>query len=142
VIWVTGRGEFERLKSHASDHIRVVAYQQPMSDAYAAADLAVARAGAMSTAELCAWAIPMLLIPLPTAAADHQTQNADALARANAARLVVQSSLAVGGLSLALNELSASGRVLAEMAASARGRARVDAAQVIARHIVSSLNLQ
>ena len=142
VIWVTGRGEFERLKSHASANVRVVAYQQPMAEAYAAADLAIARAGAMSTAELCAWSIPMILIPLPTAAGDHQTQNADALARAKAALLIVQSTLATDGLSLAISMVTASERLLAEMAAAAGSRARIDAAQVIARHIIASLNLQ
>jgi UDP-N-acetylglucosamine--N-acetylmuramyl-(pentapeptide) pyrophosphoryl-undecaprenol N-acetylglucosamine transferase len=141
MIWVTGRGEFDRVKQHASDRIRVVAYQQPMADAYAAADLAVARAGAMSTAELCAWAIPMLLIPLPTAAADHQTQNAAALADANAARLIAQSALASGALTHAITEVCNDGARLAAMGIAARSRAQVDAAQVIARHILGSLNL-
>ncbi len=142
VIWVTGRSEYERLAHHASDRVRVVAYQQPMADAYAAADLAVARSGAMSTAELCAWGIPMVLIPLPTAAADHQTQNAQALASANAARLIVQSTLSDGALSHTLTAVCSDPTELPAMGASARARARTDAAQVIARHIVASLNLQ
>ena len=141
-IWVTGRSEFERMKAMATDRIRVIAYQQPMADAYAAADLAVARAGAMSTAELCAWGIPMVLIPLPTAAADHQTKNAVALAHANAATLIMQSSLASGALQDALGTLSTDNAGLALMAESALKRARIDAAQTIARHILVSLNLQ
>jgi UDP-N-acetylglucosamine--N-acetylmuramyl-(pentapeptide) pyrophosphoryl-undecaprenol N-acetylglucosamine transferase len=141
VIWVTGRSEFERLRQHASDRVRVIAYQQPMADAYAAADLAVSRSGAMSTAELCAWSIPMILIPLPTAAADHQTQNAAALAEVNAAKLIVQSTLASGSLSQALAELCGDDALLGAMGKSARERARVDAAQVIAKHILASLNL-
>ena len=51
-------------------------YLSPIADAYAAGDLALARAGAMTTAELFAWGIPPILVPLPTAAADHQTTNA------------------------------------------------------------------
>ena len=142
VIWITGRSEFERLMGHESARVRVIAYQQPMADAYAAADLAVARAGAMSTAELCAWGIPMVLIPLPTAAADHQTQNAAALADANAARLIVQSSLASGALARVLAEICTSPPALAAMGGAARARARVDAAQVIAWNILASLDLQ
>lgn len=142
VVWVTGPTEFDRLAHHASDKVKVIAYQQPMSDAYAVADLAVARAGAMSTAELCAWGIPMVLIPLPTAAADHQTQNAEALASANAARMILQSTLSNGGLSRTLNAICADPTTLVEMGRAARVRARVDAAQVIARHILVSLNLQ
>jgi UDP-N-acetylglucosamine--N-acetylmuramyl-(pentapeptide) pyrophosphoryl-undecaprenol N-acetylglucosamine transferase len=141
-IWISGRSEYERLAHHESDRIRIVAYQQPMANAYAAADLAVARAGAMSTAELCAWGIPMVLIPLPTAAADHQTQNAAALAGADAARLIEQSTLAAGGLSRVLTALCENPAPLAAMAAAARSRARADASQVIARHIIDSLNLQ
>ena len=56
-----------------------------MADAYSVADLVVARAGMMTGAELCAWGLPSILIPLPTAAADHQTYNAEALAAAGAA---------------------------------------------------------
>jgi UDP-N-acetylglucosamine--N-acetylmuramyl-(pentapeptide) pyrophosphoryl-undecaprenol N-acetylglucosamine transferase len=141
-IWVTGRSEFERLEHYASPQVKVVAYQQPMATAYAAADLAVARAGAMSTAELCAWGIPMVLIPLPTAAADHQTQNAAALAAADAARLILQSSLAGGALSNALDALCAEPAQLHQMGQSARLRARTDASQVIATHILGFLNLQ
>lgn len=141
-IWITGRSDFERCAAHQSDRIRVVAYQQPMADAYAAVDLAVARAGAMSTAELCAWGIPMVLIPLPTAAADHQTQNASALASADAARMIVQSTLAQGTLAQSLNEICAAPSILIAMSASARARARADAAQVIAAHIIRSIDLQ
>ena len=141
-IWVTGRTEHARLAHLSSDRVRVVAYQQPMADAYAAADLAVARAGAMSTAELCAWGVPMVLVPLPSAAADHQTQNAEALVRANAARLVLQISLADGALSRTLTAICTDSSQLAEMGAHARARARTDAAQVIASHIITSLNLQ
>lgn len=142
VIWVTGRSEYDRLQHHASDRVRVVAYQQPMAQAYAAADLAVARAGAMSTAELCAWGIPMVLIPLPTAAADHQTQNAAALASADAARMIVQSTLPTGILSDTLDAICRSPSELAAMGRAARSRARMDASQVIASHIIASLNLQ
>ncbi len=140
-IWVTGRGEHARLAHHATDRIRVIAYQQPMAQAYATVDLAVARAGAMSTAELCAWGIPMVLVPLPTAAADHQTHNAQALASVDAARLVLQDQLAGGALSATLDSLCADPSALASMAHSARHRARVDSAQVIAAHILGSLKL-
>lgn len=141
-IWISGRAEFDRVKQHASSRIKVIAYQQPMADAYAAADLAVARAGAMSTAELCAWGVPMVLIPLPTAAADHQTQNAAALAAADAARLILQSSLISGALGSALDSLCTEPATLELMGKSALRRARTDASQVIASHILAMLNLQ
>lgn len=141
-IWITGRAEHARLQHHANDRVRVVAYQQPMAEAYAASDLAVARAGAMSTAELCAWGVPMVLIPLPTAAADHQTQNAAALAGADAARMIMQSTLHDGALSETLDLLCSQPAQLVSMGQAARIRARTDASQVIASHIIASLNLQ
>lgn len=141
-LWITGRNEYERLQGQASDRIRVVAYQQPMADAYAVADLAVARAGAMSTAELCAWGIPMILIPLPTAAADHQSQNASALAAAGAGRMIVQSTLASGALAESLDAICAQPSQLSAMSTAARARARIDASQVIASHMIKELHLQ
>ncbi len=141
MIWITGPNEHARLAHLASDRIRLVAYQQPMAQAYDAVDLAVGRAGAMSTAELCAWGIPMILVPLPTAAADHQTLNARALASHGAAQLVLQSELGSGALGTALAMTCADPDVLAAMSRQARERARVDAAQVIAREILASLNL-
>src|SRR2546426_2449501 len=54
------------------------------------AHLVVARAGAMTVSELCAWGKPSVLVPLPTAAADHQTFNARALANAGASVLLLE----------------------------------------------------
>ncbi len=84
VIWATGRGTYDRFKHHEGPHVRVRAYLSPIAAAYAAADLAFTRAGAMTTAEELAWGLPAILVPLPTAAADHQTSNAVALERAGA----------------------------------------------------------
>jgi UDP-N-acetylglucosamine--N-acetylmuramyl-(pentapeptide) pyrophosphoryl-undecaprenol N-acetylglucosamine transferase len=142
MIWVTGRTEFDRLATNAGDRVRIVAYQQPMADAYAAADLAVARAGAMSTAELCAWGIPMVLVPLPTAAGDHQTLNAQALASAGAALIVPQSALAEQRLMMDVRALTQDPPRLDAMAQRAHARARTDAAHRIAQHMLSALSLR
>ena len=55
-----------------------------MADGYAVADLVVSRAGMITVAELCAWGLASVLVPLPTAAADHQTHNGRVLAEAGA----------------------------------------------------------
>jgi len=141
MLWITGPNEHARLLHHASDRIRVIAYQQPMAQAYDSADLAVGRAGAMSTAELCAWGIPMILVPLPTAAADHQTINARALAAHGAAASVLQASLGSGALGDAIRRICRDAATLATMGGKARDRARVDAAQVIAVQVLESLDL-
>ena len=86
LIWATGKASYGEFASLDGGRVRVREYLSPIADAYAAADLALARAGAMTTAELFAWGIPPIVVPLPTAAADHQTANARALAAAGAAR--------------------------------------------------------
>jgi UDP-N-acetylglucosamine--N-acetylmuramyl-(pentapeptide) pyrophosphoryl-undecaprenol N-acetylglucosamine transferase len=89
----------------------------------------------ITVAELCAWGIPSILIPLPTAAADHQTHNARVLEAAGASRLLPQSSLTPNNLAAAVAALledSGQRKQMSERALS-RGRPRA------ARDIVSNL---
>jgi UDP-N-acetylglucosamine--N-acetylmuramyl-(pentapeptide) pyrophosphoryl-undecaprenol N-acetylglucosamine transferase len=137
LLWITGKGEHERYTSLASGTTRVLSFLTPMTDAYAAADLALARAGAMSTAELCAWGIPAVLVPLPTAAADHQTTNARALEAAGAAVVIPQTEFTPHRLRLSLEELLQDEDRLGSMAAAARVRARPDAAARIAAEVAT-----
>jgi UDP-N-acetylglucosamine--N-acetylmuramyl-(pentapeptide) pyrophosphoryl-undecaprenol N-acetylglucosamine transferase len=94
LIWVTGRGTFgEFSRYHRPPEVQVFDFLDPMADGYAIADLVVSRAGMITVAELCAWGLPSVLIPLPTAAADHQTYNAKVLAAAGAAHMLPQAEL-------------------------------------------------
>jgi UDP-N-acetylglucosamine--N-acetylmuramyl-(pentapeptide) pyrophosphoryl-undecaprenol N-acetylglucosamine transferase len=90
----------------------------------------------MATAELCAWGIPTIVVPLPTAAADHQTANAKALAEAGAAEMIRQSDLNTDSLATAVDSLLANPAKLAAMRAKALERARPTAAADIAGHIL------
>ncbi len=141
MIWATGKAHYDRHARHESTRVRVRPYLAPISDAYAASDLAIARAGAMTTAELAAWQIPPILVPLPTAAADHQTVNAKALAAAGAARWIAQSDLTVDRLDAMVRELMLMPRALEAIAKAERERARPDAADAIARRILSNVHL-
>jgi UDP-N-acetylglucosamine--N-acetylmuramyl-(pentapeptide) pyrophosphoryl-undecaprenol N-acetylglucosamine transferase len=140
LIWATGRGNFEQFRNRENDHVRVRPYISPMRDAYAAADLAVARSGAMGTAEMCAWGIPQILVPLPTAAADHQTVNARTLAAANAGVFVPQAEFTPDRLDALVHELTDDPRRLDSLSAGARTRARPDAADQIARRLAALLD--
>ena len=91
----------------------------------------------MATAELCAWGIPTIVVPLPTAAADHQTANAKALAAAGAAEMIRQSDLNTESLGRAVDSLLADPAKLAGMRAKALERARPTAAADIAGHILT-----
>jgi UDP-N-acetylglucosamine--N-acetylmuramyl-(pentapeptide) pyrophosphoryl-undecaprenol N-acetylglucosamine transferase len=115
-------------------------YLSPIADAYAATDLALVRAGAMTTAELFAWQIPAVLVPLPTAAADHQTVNARTLQAAGAAIMLPQSELTAERLDSALRSLANDPAAMARLSAGAAARARPDAAETIARRILALLD--
>ena len=108
VIWATGRAthhEFAAL--HDPPDVHVLPFIEPMADAWSVADLCVARAGMMTLAELCAWGIPSVLIPLPSAASDHQTHNARAMASAGAAVVLPQAGLDAAALAAALHDVLA-----------------------------------
>lgn len=136
VIWATGKANYDKLARYEGDRVKVRAYIAPMSEAYRAADFALSRAGAMATAELCAWGIPAIVVPLPTAAADHQTENAKALATAGAAEMIRQSDLNTQALAQAVGSMLTNPGKLASMRAKALERARPTAAADIAGHIL------
>ena len=140
MIWGTGRAQHAELAPLQSDRVRVRPYLSPITEAYAAADVAITRAGAMTTAELCAWGIPMFLVPLPTAAADHQTENARSLHAAGAAIHLPQSGLTALMVDAIVRNVLDDPARLDALAAGARARARPDAARVIARSALSIAN--
>ena len=142
LIWMTGKASYAEFASLDGGRVRVREYLSPIADAYAAADLALVRAGAMTTAELFAWGIPAIVVPLPTAAADHQTHNARALASAGAAIHLPQSELTAARLDAEVRALVSDPSAMARLAAGASARARPDAAEAIARRILSLLDLQ
>ena len=142
VIWATGKGSFESYASLESERVRVRPYLAPIANAYAAADLALCRAGAMTTAELCAWGVPSVLVPLPTAAADHQTANAHALAAAGASIFLPQSEFTPARINETLAALAADPARLAGLAAAASARGRPNAAETIARRILTLLDVK
>jgi UDP-N-acetylglucosamine--N-acetylmuramyl-(pentapeptide) pyrophosphoryl-undecaprenol N-acetylglucosamine transferase len=93
----------------------------------------------MTTAELCAWGIPTLLVPLPTAAADHQTANARALAEAGAARWIPESQATAKRIDDEIRSLLADEGSLRALAAGAASRARTGAALDIATRVAQLL---
>jgi len=136
VIWSTGRATHEEFAFlHNPPHIHVVPFLDPMADAWSVADLCIARSGMMTLAELCAWGIPSVLIPLPTAAADHQTLNANAMAAAGAATVLRQDGLEAAQFGAVVGNLLGDHGRRDAMAAAARLRARPGAAGEIAGRI-------
>ena len=142
LIWMTGKASFAEFAALDAGRVRVREYLAPIADAYAAADLALVRAGAMTTAELFAWGIPAIVVPLPTAAADHQSHNARALQAAGAALFLPQSELTAERLDREVRALLDDPAAMTRLAAGAAARARPDAAETIAQRILNLLDLQ
>jgi undecaprenyldiphospho-muramoylpentapeptide beta-N-acetylglucosaminyltransferase len=111
---------------------QVVRYEDRMELGYAAADLVLARAGAVTIAELAATGQPALLVPWPLATEDHQTANARVLAAAGGAVVIPEAELTPERLAAEVDRLQEDPAVLAAMGAAARSVGRRDAADAVA----------
>jgi len=92
IIWQTGRNNFEEIKTSLkdSDHIHLYPFIEDMVSAYSASDLIISRAGALTLSELERMRKPAILIPLPSAAANHQYHNAVAFQDKGVARVITE----------------------------------------------------
>lgn len=91
LIWQTGNfyyPEMKRKLGEVNGNLKIFAYLKEMDLAYAAADVVVSRAGALSISELCLAKKPVVLVPSPNVAEDHQTKNAMALVNKEAATMI------------------------------------------------------
>lgn len=141
ILWQTGKSNYNEAAAAAqpySGQVVVREFIREMDAAYAAADMVVSRAGALAIAELCIVAKPVIFVPYPHAAEDHQTSNARALVEKGAARMIpdarVKEELLPEILSLLQNEKEQQKMhdALAQMAIR-------DADERIARQILSTV---
>jgi UDP-N-acetylglucosamine--N-acetylmuramyl-(pentapeptide) pyrophosphoryl-undecaprenol N-acetylglucosamine transferase len=131
-------GEADHARVHAAYRqagieAQVVPFLFDMPTAIAAADLVVARAGAMTIAELTACGKPAILIPLPTAIYDHQMKNARAMETAGGAVVLRQEELTGARLSESIAAIFTNRERLEAMRAGSRRMRRTDAAEAIVR---------
>ena len=142
VVWQTGKYYYENIKSSISDlqspienWLEVQPFLSDMPDRYANADLVISRAGASSISELCLLGKPAILVPSPNVAEDHQTHNAMALVRKDAAVLVKDSEAADKLVSTAL-ELIKDDKKLASLHTNVLTLAQKDSARRIAEEVI------
>lgn len=93
IILQCGKLYFEDYKKYNQQNVRVVDFIERMDFVYAAADVIISRAGASSVSELCIVGKPVIFIPSPNVAEDHQTKNAQAIVDAKGAILLKESEL-------------------------------------------------
>jgi UDP-N-acetylglucosamine--N-acetylmuramyl-(pentapeptide) pyrophosphoryl-undecaprenol N-acetylglucosamine transferase len=141
VLHACGRRDYDDLRARldqlgSPSHYHLEAYVEPFADAYAAADLAVARAGG-SVFELAAAGLPAILAPYPHATADHQGGNARWMAGGGAAVVVPDAELDAARLVSEVEVLLGDPERLGRMSAAARALSRPDAAERIADAILN-----
>ncbi len=132
VLWQTGKDDAPALRERVrglSLPVHVMPYVDHMEKAYAVADLAVCRAGAMTIAELTACGVPAILIPYPHATHDHQTINARGLAERGAAEIIRDDQLTPDDLARRIIHLFQDESRLRRMARNSRAFSRTNAAE-------------
>ncbi|XWS60974.1 hypothetical protein CRYUN_Cryun07bG0085100 [Craigia yunnanensis] len=143
IIWQTGVEAFNEMESLVRNHgqLLLTPFLHSMDLAYAAADLIVSRAGAMTCSEILATGKPSILIPSPNVAEGHQCRNASLMADVAGSRVITEDELDSTTLGTAISEILGDENLLAEMSERALKAAKPDASAEIAKHILSLVNL-
>ncbi|MBE8719520.1 undecaprenyldiphospho-muramoylpentapeptide beta-N-acetylglucosaminyltransferase [Sphingobacterium pedocola] len=143
VIWQCGGYYFEKLerelKGTLPANIKLLPFLQRMDYAYAAADLIIARAGAGTISELCVIGKPVILVPSPNVAEDHQTKNAISLVDKKAAIMVTDMSARIHLVNEAL-KLIRDEAICVELSENIKKLALLDADEVIANEVLKLIN--
>ncbi|MCL2111135.1 MAG: undecaprenyldiphospho-muramoylpentapeptide beta-N-acetylglucosaminyltransferase [Clostridiales bacterium] len=137
---VTGRDYYGDIKAKAGNmaSCTVMEYADAIYELYAAADLIVSRAGALTVTEIVDSGKASILVPSPNVTNNHQYYNAKALADGGAAVLLPEDELTGERLAVEMQALAADKEVFEAMSVAAAGLARADAAKVIADEIFGS----
>jgi UDP-N-acetylglucosamine--N-acetylmuramyl-(pentapeptide) pyrophosphoryl-undecaprenol N-acetylglucosamine transferase len=117
IIWQTGDSNFDQVKAdlNESPHIHLYPFIEDMGSAYSAADLVLCRAGALTLAELKQVKKPAILIPLPSAAANHQYHNAVTFEREGIAKVITEEKFKDNAMNSLIRELITKPELLDDM---------------------------
>jgi UDP-N-acetylglucosamine--N-acetylmuramyl-(pentapeptide) pyrophosphoryl-undecaprenol N-acetylglucosamine transferase len=141
LIWQTGKPFIERARAICADkkNVYVSDFITQMEYAYSAADVVISRSGAMSVSELCIVAKPVVFVPYPHAAEDHQTANAKKLVNKNAA-LLIEDKAALNDLIPAVIELTNNKIKQETLQSNIRKLSISNADEIVAKEILNYLN--
>ena len=139
VIWQTGKyynaSIMEQLKGRELPMLKVLDFISDMGAAYKAADLVISRAGASSISEFCLLGTPVILVPSPNVAEDHQTKNAMALVNKQAALYVKDAEAPEKVISLALETVQ-NEQLLRSLSENIKKLALPNSADIIADEVI------
>lgn len=135
VIWQCGKFYFEEYKKYNSNTVQVFAFLDRMDLVYAAADFVISRAGASSVSELSIVGKPVLFIPSPNVAEDHQTKNAQSIVDKKGALMIKESELDENFISVFSN-LVADENLQKQLSGNLKKLAKVNATKDIVDEIV------
>lgn len=138
VLWQCGKMYYEIYKKYDNQNVRVLPFVREIDQAYALSDVIISRAGASSVSELCIVGKPVIFIPSPNVAEDHQTKNAQAIAQHNAAILIKENELTARFVS-EFSELIFSLQKQKSLSEEIKKLALPNATQTIANEIVMSI---
>ncbi len=143
LIWQCGSFYVDKLQEELAgklpQNIKMLAFLQRMDYAYAVADLIISRAGAGTISELCVVGKPVILVPSPNVAEDHQTKNAMALVNKDAALLVKDSDAKKDLIPAALNLLKDAAHI-AQLSENIKKLGKLDADVQIAEEVYKLVN--
>jgi UDP-N-acetylglucosamine--N-acetylmuramyl-(pentapeptide) pyrophosphoryl-undecaprenol N-acetylglucosamine transferase len=139
ILWQTGKYYYEDAKKSTNEtkfeNVKVLDFITRMDMAYAAADVIISRAGAGTISELCLVGKPVILVPSPNVAEDHQTKNAKALVNKNAALIIKDIEAREKLIDLVL-ELIDNKEKLENLSENIKGMALRDSAKIIAEEVL------
>ena len=136
---VDGKEKSDNQQPITNNHIQIKEFIADMATAYSAADVIVSRAGAIAISELAMAKKPVLLVPFPFAAEDHQTKNAQTLVDKNAARMVKDTEMK-DKFWKTLSEICENEKVRKEMAHNLEFFAKPKATEEIVDEILKNIN--
>ena len=139
VIWQTGKNYFENIKQQLAEKspmpaLKPTDFIADMGAAYRAADLVISRAGASSISEFCLIGKPVILVPSPNVAEDHQTKNAMALVNRQAAQFVSDAEAPQKPIPLALSTVK-NDQILGQLSHNIKLMALRNSAETIANEV-------
>lgn len=140
VIWQCGKYYFETYQNSTSKNVQVHAFLNTMDLAYAASDFIISRAGALSVSELCLVGKPVIFIPSPNVAEDHQTKNALSIVKQQAAIIIKEADLDAD-FETKFSELIQSKELQSKLSENIKKLAKPKATKAIVEEIEKLLNI-